>query len=334
MNMKNFADKAANIRLTTDELTAAQQRGPATPRTAPGQLMHLQATAEKQHEEIERLKKQLAEARQSGSAVEIPLDQLHEVPGRRRYMPPEKYVELRENLRHNDLIHPVVILPRSEGGFEIWSGHHRTDAYRELERERIWCVLGKASKTSASAGAFYANLMQSDLTDYEKYLGFKTILSEHQGMTQAQLAEQAGVPVAALSRLLSFEQLPLEVLALLKEQPSLLGATSGNDLSKLTREGKGDRVIAAVNRLAKGEIDQTQAVRMASAEPTKAVAKKPEAVKIKLGKATYCDIRTARNVVRMEFQSEEEALAVQADLKAVIEARAERLRFESKQSEK
>src|SRR6201995_2716615 len=261
MNMKSFADKAAGIRLTTEELAKAGQRPATPPRTAPGQLMHLQATSEKLQDENDDLKRQLAEARQSGSAVEIPLDQLHEIPGRRRYMPPEKYAELRENLRHNDLIHPVVVLPREEGGFEIWSGHHRTDAYRERARPTIWCVLSKATRSSASAGAFYANLLQSDLTDYEKYIGFKDILSATPGLTQAEMAEQAGVPASVVSKLMSFEQLPEPVLALLKEQPGLLGSTSGYALSTLTKEGKSERVVAAVARLAKGEIDQTQAVK-------------------------------------------------------------------------
>ncbi|MGY6258853.1 ParB/RepB/Spo0J family partition protein [Paraburkholderia caledonica] len=334
MNMKSFADKAAGIRLTTEELAKAGQRPPTPPRTAPGQLMHLQATSEKLQDENDELKRQLAEARQSGSAIEIPLEQLHEVPGRRRYMPPEKYIELRENLRHNDLIHPVVVLPRAEGGFEIWSGHHRTDAYRELARPTIWCVLGKATKASASAGAFYANLLQSDLTDYEKYIGFKEILSATPGLTQAEVAEQAGVPASVVSKLMSFEQLPEPVLALLKEQPSLLGSASGYALSTLTKEGKSERVVAAVARLAKGEIDQTQAVKLASADPAKPKASKAEAVKVRVGKALYCDMRIARNVVRMEFQSAEEASAVQAELKAVLEARAQRLKEATDASKK
>ncbi|MEX3555539.1 MAG: ParB N-terminal domain-containing protein [Burkholderia gladioli] len=334
MNMKRFADKAAGIRLTTEELEKAGQRPVTPPRTAPGQLLHLQATSEKLQDENDDLRRQLAEARQSGSAVEIPLDQLYEVPGRRRYMPPEKYIELRENLRHNDLIHPVVVLPRAEGGFEIWSGHHRTDAYRELERPTIWCVLGKATKASASAGAFYANLLQSDLTDYEKYIGFREILNATPGLTQAEMAEQAGVPPSVVSKLMSFEQLPEPVLALLKEQPGLLGSTSGYALSTLTKEGKSERVVAAVARLAKGEIDQTQAVKLAGAEPAKPKASKTEAVKVRVGKALYCDIRTARNVVRMEFQSAEEASAVQAELKAVVEARAKRLKAAADASEK
>lgn len=307
------------------------------PKTGPGQFLAAMPILAEKEEELERanadnanLREQLENARAqgnpTGAAVEIPLGQLHEVPGRRRYMSPEKYAELRENLRNNDLIHPVVVLPRAEGGFEIWSGHHRIEAYHELGRTAIWCVLGKATRATVSAGAFYANLMQSDLTDYEKYVGFKDILATTPGLTQAGLAEQSGVSSTAVSKLMAFDQLPEVVLNQLKERPALLGFNSGHALATLTKEGKGEQVIAAVARLARGEIDQAQAVKQASAEPAKPKVTRATGTKIKVGRDVYCDLRTARNVVRMEFQTSEEALAVQEELKAVLEARADRLR--------
>jgi ParB family chromosome partitioning protein len=317
----------------------------AEPKTGPGKFLAAMPFLAEKEEELEKataenaslrehLEKALRETGQTGTPIEIPLDQLHEVPGRRRYKSPEKFAELRENLRHNPLIDAVVVLPRPEGGFNIQSGHHRVDAYRDLGRTKIECVLGKSTGNEASAGAFYANLMQSDLTDYEKYIGFKEILASFPGTTQAQVAEQAGVAASVVSKLMAFEQLPEAVLARLKRKPDLLGSTSGYALAVLTKEGKSERVIAAVERLAKGEIDQTQAVKLAATEPAKPKGVKPEGVKVRVGRAVYCDVRTARNVVRMEFQSEDEARAIQDELKTLLEARAERLRALSKDAEK
>ncbi|RFU44463.1 ParB/RepB/Spo0J family partition protein [Paraburkholderia sp. DHOC27] len=322
-------------------------RPPAStaPKTGPGQFLAAMPILAEKEEELERanaaleaseatsaslreqLEQALSQGNPAGTAVMIPLSKLHEVPGRRRYMSPEKYAELRENIRNNDLINPVVVLPREDGDFDIWSGHHRTDAHRDDGRETVWCVLGKTSKASATAGAFYANLMQSDLTDYEKYVGFKNILAENPRLTQAELAEQSGVSAGTVSKLMAFEQLPELVLSQLKDHPALIGFNSGYALAVLTKEGKGEQVIAAVGRLAKGEIDQAQAVKQASATPVvKAKAPKATGAKIKVGKDVYCDLRTARNVVRLQFQSDEEAAAVQGEIKAVLEARAERLR--------
>ncbi|MGF6971694.1 ParB family chromosome partitioning protein [Paraburkholderia sp. JPY465] len=297
--------------------------GQARTATMPAQLSAFRLEAREYQKRIQELQEQLEEAKRSGGAMKVPLADLHEIEGRRRYKTPEAYVELRENLRHNALIHPVVIRPRLEGGFELVSGHWRTDAYRELGRTEIECVLGDSTEDEASVGAFYANLLQSDLTDYEKYLGFRDIQQRFPGITQAKMAEQAGVGESVVSALMAFVDLPPDVLALLNERPALLGANSGYALARLTRAGKSERVVAAVAKLAAKELDESQAVKFASADPAKEKTKPPAAsFKIKSGRSTYCDVRQAKNIVRIEFQTETEAHAVQIALKEVLEARA------------
>ncbi|MDR5809096.1 ParB/RepB/Spo0J family partition protein [Caballeronia sp. LZ019] len=324
MSMKNFASKAANIRLTNEEADEAQKRAATTPRTAPGQLMHLQAKSEQQQDEIDRLKKELQEAKQMGGAVDVPLSDLHEVPGRRRYMAPEKYAELRDNLRHNKLIHPVVVLPRTQGGFEIISGHHRSDAYRELGRETIRCVLGEATPEEADEGAFFANLMQSDLTDYEKYVGIKRFQHEHPELTKASVAEHVGISPSHISALLSFERLPQEARKILEANMALLGANAAAELAVLAEAGKSDRVLEAVKRLADGKFDQSQAIKFvrASVEPKKAATGATN-FKIRSGKTTWCDVRSAKNVMRIEFQSEEIANSVRDAIRKHLEQLAQ-----------
>lgn len=320
---EKLAAKAGNIKVTAEDLEKAAALGPQAPRTAPGQLMHMQGKVERQANEIAQLKAELEAARVSGGAVDVPLAQLHEVPGRRRFMPPEKYAELRENLRHNKLVHPVIVCPRPEGGFEIVSGHHRTDAYRELGRDHIRCVLGELNADEADTGAFYANLMQSDLTDFEKFRKFDELLARSPDKTQSAIAEQAGVPVSTLSEILSFRNLPNEVLSLLDSRPDLLGSNAGAELARATKDGLGDRVLEAVRLLADKKIDQQQAVRMAKAAPAKA---KPTVAstgfKVKAGKATWCDVRIAKKVMRIEFRSEEEAQAVQTAIREHLEGLA------------
>lgn len=185
-------------------------------------------------------------------------------------------------------------------------------------------MLENVTEEEASLGAFYANLLQSDLTDYEKYLGFRDIQKRFPGITQARMAEQSGTPASVVSALMAFEHLPPAVLDLLDEIPALLGANAGADLSALTRKGRANQVVEAVQRLAKGELDQTQAVRLASQEPQKAKPTvRASGFKIRAGRTVYCDLRTARNVVRLEFSNEQEAKAVQDELKALLERRAE-----------
>ncbi|KVV07476.1 ParB/RepB/Spo0J family partition protein [Burkholderia ubonensis] len=319
--------RTADLARKVEEGAAARpaSAGARSAATMPAQLGAFRLEAREYQKRIQELTDQLEEARKSGGILRVPLSDLHEVPGRRRRKSPEEYAELRENLRHNKLIHPIAIRPRLEGGFEIVSGHWRSDAYRELERTDIECVLSDGTEDEATVGAFYANLLQSDLTDFEKYLGFKDIQQRFPGITQAKMAELSGINPSVVSELMSFEQLPQAVLDMLEQRPALIGANCGSDLARLVREGKGDRVVAAVMKLAAGEIDQTQAVRLASADPAK--PKPPassETVKIKSGRLVYCSVRVTSKILRLEFQSEEEARAAQEELQKLLEQRAER----------
>ncbi|GJH30376.1 ParB/RepB/Spo0J family partition protein [Caballeronia novacaledonica] len=312
-------DKARSINLDEDDAFVSPPL-PSQPRTAPGQLIGLQGRVHSQQQEIEQLRRELTEAQKTGSAVQLPLADLHEVAGRRRHMPAEKYEELRENLRHNKLIHPVVVRPRAEGGFEIISGHHRGDAFRELGRETIWCVLGDTTEQEANEGAFFANLMQSDLTDYEKYVGLKRFQSDHADLTQIEIAARVGISRGHISALLSFERLPAEVHAILDANKSIIGARVAIELAAATEAGKADKVIEAVQRVSEKKLDQTQALRFVKEDARrKPAAPAATTFKVKDGKSTWCDVRRARNVMRLEFQSEEVAEAVQDAIRRTLE---------------
>ncbi|MBR8427256.1 ParB/RepB/Spo0J family partition protein [Burkholderia cenocepacia] len=323
--------RTADLAKKVEEGAAARpaNTGVRSAATMPAQLGAFRLEAREYQKRIQELTDQLAEARKSGGILHVPLSDLHEVPGRRRHKSPEEYAELRENLRHNKLIHPVAIRPRLEGGFEIVSGHWRTDAYRELERPDIECVLSEGTEDEATVGAFYANLLQSDLTDFEKYLGFKDIQQRFPGITQVKMAELSGINPSVVSELMSFEQLPQVVLDVLEKRPGLIGANYGSDFARLVREGKSDRVVEAVMQLVAGKIDQTQAVRLAAADPSKPrQATSSETVKIKSGRVVYCSVRVTSRILRLEFQSEDEARAAQEELRKLLEQRAERAKSE------
>jgi ParB family chromosome partitioning protein len=297
------------------------------PKTGPGKFMAVMPMLAEKEKELETAEAENAELREKlakvRGGIDLPLKDLVEVPGRRRHMSAEKYAELRENLRRNPLIHPVVVRRNAAGQHEIISGHHRVDVFKELGRETIRAVESDGDDDQASDGAFFANLMQSDLTDYEKYLGFKDRLSRHPELTQAELAEQSGLSEALISQILSFDNLPAQVLSTCSQQPSLLGSRAAALLANLTKQGRVEQVQAAVEKLFAGEIDQSQAVKFAGLDlkPKPATAA-PVTLKVKRGKAIYCEVRRAKNVMRLQFQSEEEAERIQALVQQLLEAEA------------
>nr|WP_234480817.1 ParB N-terminal domain-containing protein [Paraburkholderia aspalathi] len=265
-------------------------------------------------QENETLREQL----KNGTATEVSLDELHEVPGRRRKLTAEQYAELKENLRRNPLVQAVTVRKRADG-YEIVSGHNRVAIYRELGRDRIPTVfLQGADDYVTEASALYANLFQPDLTDFEKYLGFKKLL-EQTGKTQKELASDSGADEKSVSRWMSFGDLPEGALKIIEASPSCIGGTAAMALAAIAREGKMDAVVSAVKAIAEGTATQEAGVRMAKESKT-ATPKpvRPTPVTIRQGKSVYCKVIGAKQTLRIDFQSEDARIAAEQAIHAVL----------------
>ncbi len=313
------ASKAASINLDDDDLASAPPVR-TEPRTAPGQLMNLQGRYVQALDENKTLKMRLQEA----APGELPISELREVAGRRRRLTGDQFEELTNNLKSNPLITPITVRKVTAGGYEIISGHNRVEAFKVLGRDRILAAVIESDDDQANLSAFYANLLQPDLPDFEKYLGFKDIEQRHPSLTKAEIARNAGVSASTISQLMSFGNLPDEAIRLLETRPEILGANAAQDLAKLHAQGKGLRVVEAIKKVATGEIDQAQAVKFAGTDPiAKPRAKGSEPVRVKAGKSVYCDLLRADKVLRLVFKSAEEAADAQEAIRLVLQGRAD-----------
>ena len=310
---KHLENKAKGINFDDDPVQSVVS--PRGPRTAPGQLLDLQGRYEQSQQEIEKLQKLL----QEGGASELPVVDLHEVPGRRRNLTGEQYQELVANLRTNPLVTPITVRRREQGGYEIISGHNRVNAYRELGREKISAVLVEWDKAQSELSAFYANLLQPDLPDFEKFIGFGVIASRYPDLSLTEIAANAGISTSGIYRLMSFKGLPEEAFAILKGRPDIVGANAAQAFSKLCTEGKSEQVIAAIRKIASGECTQAQAIKFASAEPRKLKTRSAATTRIKAGKNTYCDMVRTEKIVRLLFSSPAEAEAAEAAIESVLQ---------------
>lgn len=82
---------------------------------------------------IKELEAQLEER----AALEVPLDALVEVHGRRRKLTSEQFQELKSNLAQHALATPILVRALAGDRYEIVAGHNRVAAYRELGRSTI-----------------------------------------------------------------------------------------------------------------------------------------------------------------------------------------------------
>ncbi|MFC7518327.1 ParB/RepB/Spo0J family partition protein [Herbaspirillum sp. GCM10030257] len=329
--------KFAELTALTAGVTPTKDAGaePGKIRSAPGQVMEFalqrdQAVkrAEEAESRMKELEAQLLSAKEEGGALEVALDALTEVPGRRRKLTDEEYEDLKNNLAHNPLASPITVRVTGDGKYEVVSGHNRVQAYRDLGRTTIKAWLADATDDEAEDLAFFANALAAKLPDYDKFRGYERIIAKHPQLDRQTLASRVGISDSQLGRLLAFKDLPAEAHAMLAEKPHLLGASAAEALSALSKKGRNEYVVQGLRKLAVGELKlEAEAVKFATDSGKEKVAPlKAEPTSFKLGKAKYATLRTISKTIRVDCMSDEEAEILSNAIREVIEKRVNSLK--------
>jgi len=297
---KEQAARAASVNLDDDELPKPSSFGLLRePRTAPGQLMGLQGKYREALATIENLRK--------GGAADLPLSRIVRVPGRQRPLTTDERAELKANLVANPLAHPVTVLPETEAGFELLSGHNRVEIYEELGRDTIKAIVIDVEREKVEVLAFYANLLAPALPDFKKYEGLKA-RQQQTGFSNSQLAEESGLSTSTVSRLFQFGSLPPAAIQILEANPFILGATAADSLAKAAKAGRADLVAEAVEKLAEAagsnENRFTEENAVAYAMGMKPTATRPppaEPLVVKQGKKNFAKLIVRGDAVTIKF---------------------------------
>jgi ParB family chromosome partitioning protein len=328
MSLKDLKARSDKALATIGNPPAADSRE-MRPTTTPGAAAFMQPTIDALNERAKAAEGQVEELRRKLALqpTEAALELLDQVPGRKRKLTPDEYAELKENLRINPLMHPVTVRALANGRYEIISGNNRTDIFKELGRKTIPITVVDIEDQSADRYAFFANLLQTPLPDFEKYLGFRRE-RDSTGATQKELARSAGVPESKVSMLFAFESLPARAQELIESQPHAIGMSCAADLARLTKEGLAEQVVEAVGLLVTGKVTQKEAVLHASRKP--AHARRPTAaidpVKIRAGRAEFCQYVSRDRILRIEFKSTEDRLEAEQRVTEVLQALAQESR--------
>ncbi|NML17377.1 ParB/RepB/Spo0J family partition protein [Azohydromonas caseinilytica] len=234
--------------------------------------------------------------------TELALELLDSVPGRRRQLTPEAYAELRENLRVNPLVHPIAVRPKPDGRYEVVSGENRLQAYRDMGRSTIPVTVLQLPDEQVERAAFFANLIAQELSDYERWQGFRRE-QEATGMSQSELARLAGVSDQVVSDLFAFSRLPKKALEEIRTQPQRIGVKLVKELARLSGGERDAQVVEAVRLVVRGEIKQQQAAAFARAKPR---APKPtaSAKRILAGRFKFAERRAVGSSLRVDFAAD------------------------------
>lgn len=244
----------------------------------------------------------------------VRISDLHEIAGRKRTLTPEAFKELKANLEKNPLLHAIVIQPNKSGGYDVIAGHNRIQAYRELGREEIEADIREFNEEEAFEAAFYSNLFNSPLSDYEKYLGFKEIQSKT-NETQEELANRAGVSRSQITQLFSFDRFSQTAKNILLANPHVLGYTAAAKLAATPE----DRILTILGLLVEGGCTEAQAVAMALRTNVLQPAKLSPIV-IRTGKKTFAEIKVKGGLLAVTVKDENRVPGILDKIKALLVA--------------
>ena len=209
--------------------------------------------------------------------------------------------------------------------YEVVAGHNRIQAFQELGRTSISTIVMAMDDDRANLSAFYSNLLAPSLPDYEKFKGFQVLAARFK-KSQQEMAKEAGMSKSSLSKIFAYEKLPIAVLELLDNatDKGILGSEAASKLAGLTEQGRGKRVVEAVQKLITEKIGQGAAVAYASQSEV-AKPDRPEPIDIAFGKQKkWCSITRTAKDVRLSFAKDESVdEQLVTDLVAFLKARTQ-----------
>ena len=317
MSMQKTLDEVSDAVLNAAQKT----REPRTRvMTAPSQLVSSTV-------EFRRLEAELEAAKKAGAGgVVLKLDSIRPSPYQVGGLQEHRIQGLVENLRVNPLSSPIAVREIAPGVYETLAGHHRTEAYRRLGRDEIRAVVLQFTDDEAERLVFFDNLLAPSLSDYAKYLGFSR-RKDSKGLTLEQVAEEAGVSVSQVAKLLQFKRLPAAALALVEGAEHALSYTTMSLLAPYCDE-QPEKVTECVAQLIQGKLSPAQIERwFAKQAAPAAVPAAPEKVVFKAGKAKYAEVTHRPGQMLLRFASEQEAVRMRSAVEALI---AEQAKAQSK----
>lgn len=346
MSMKErLAKKAAAIGTKPREPKQDSNPAPRQASTGPGQLFAFMGMQKDLQEENARLKQRIDELEaagesnaaavvkeqiknlESGKSFMAKLSALQDAEFGRRNLSEQEFSELRENLRLHPLIHPITVRKLDDTRLEIISGHNRAAAYRELGRETIPATFLEVDDTQAADAAFFANLLQPKMADYEKFLNLRRYQLRHPDISHEEIAGEIGIDRSVITRLLSFGELPDEALEFLQTAPRTIGSRAAAELAGLSKQGIVDSILPAIKAVADGVIEQGQVAGFAKKLQTASTERsestpKPEVTRhvFRRGKKTVCEVRATGGTLRIEIKDSALVDALREEITKRIES--------------
>ncbi|SAK59267.1 parB-like partition protein [Caballeronia fortuita] len=229
------------------------------PQTMPGITSALAAA---------QLRIQELEAR--GVETEISVDAIVPNPWQpRRQFSEAKLAELARSIGEVGLLQAVTVRRAGEG-FQLVAGERRWRAHKLINKATVRAVVIECIDQDMAALALMENVTRDDLSDYEIAIAIRRAESEFPNRTR--LAEAMGITRSDLYRFLAYDALPDFVKRDLDLKPSVLGASSAQDIANALKKS-GESGLKALQELwpqvLSGDLVQTKVAASMSAQASR-----------------------------------------------------------------
>ena len=144
--------------------------------------------------------------------AELPIDSIHANPRQpRRRFEPEATAGLASSLKHQGLLQPIVVRPRTAGGYELIAGERRWRAAREAGLPTLPAIVRDADDRDSLLLALVENVAREQLSAVEEARAYAALVDEFE-LSLGDVAERVGRSKPAVSNRLRLLELPEEVL--------------------------------------------------------------------------------------------------------------------------
>lgn len=176
-----------------------------------------------------------------GKVVEIPLAQLYEFKNHPFLVrDDDEMAMLSESIRTNGVLVPAIVRSRTEGGYELISGHRRKRGAEIAGLEKLPVVIKEMSDDEAVIAMADANLQREHILPSEKARAYKMKYDaiKHQGQGKdggdslEVLGNESGDSRSSIQRFLRLNNLSDELLSMVDN--GKIGLVQGVDLSFLS----------------------------------------------------------------------------------------------------
>ncbi|BBP99654.1 hypothetical protein BSFA1_47830 [Burkholderia sp. SFA1] len=212
----------------------------------------------------------IQELESKGVDTDISVDAIVPNPWQpRRQFSEAKLTELARSIGEVGLLQAVTVRRTGES-YQLVAGERRWRAHKLINKPSVRAVVIDCTDQDMAALALMENVTRDDLSDYEIAIAIRRAEAEFPNRTR--LAEAMGITRSDLYRFLAYDALPDFVKRDLDLNPSVLGASSAQDIANALKK-TGEQGLKALQELwpqvLSGDLVQTKVAASLSAQASR-----------------------------------------------------------------